>query len=129
MIVAEVKEGLLLSGRVNELMHELAASGIRLAVDGFGTGSSALAYLGDLPVDVVKIDRCFVPQLGHERTRILLRSAIDMAHALGMHAVAEGVETEAEADVLTEIGCDGIQGYYVGAPEPAPLVHRYDVIG
>ena len=130
LIVAEVKESLLQSGRAHELMTSLVDGGIVLAVDGFGTGSSALAYLADLPVSVVKIDRSIVGAVGRSnnaRTRILVRSAIEMAHALGLSAIAEGVETAAEATALAEMGCNGIQGYFTGAPEPAPLVHRYAV--
>ncbi len=130
LIVAEVKESLLQSNRAHELMTSLVDGGVVLAVDGFGTGSSALAYLADLPVSIVKIDRSVVGAIdraNNQRTRILVRSAIEMVHALGLSAVAEGVETTTEAAALAEMGCDGIQGYFTGAPEPAPLLHRYAV--
>lgn len=129
LIAVEIKESLLPSGRAVELLTKLEAGGIMIGVDGFGTGLSPLSYLADLPLTFVKIDRGFISRLGHERTLILVRSAIDMAHALDLRVVAEGVETKEEADTLAAIGCDGIQGYFSGPPGPAPAVHHFDVIG
>jgi EAL domain-containing protein (putative c-di-GMP-specific phosphodiesterase class I)/DNA-binding NarL/FixJ family response regulator len=127
LIAAEVKENLLSSDRAVQQLTKLDAGGIMVGVDGFGTGASALSYLADLPVRYVKVDRRFIARLDHERTLILVRSAIDMAHALGLYTVAEGVETETEALTVATMGCDAIQGFFTGPPQPAPATHRHDI--
>ncbi len=94
--------------------------GIRIAIDDFGTGYSSLAQLRHLPVDELKIDRSFVMGLpaGHADAAIV-RSAIDLAHNLGLEVLAEGVETEAAFEWLRERGCEQAQGFLIGKPMPA----------
>jgi diguanylate cyclase (GGDEF)-like protein len=97
-----------------ERLHEM---GVQLAIDDFGTGHSALAYLKTLPVQELKIDRAFVMNLDQDdRDRSIVRLTIDMAHRLGLQVVAEGVETEAVATQLAELGCDAAQGYLFSRP-------------
>ena len=100
-----------------ERFHELGA---RIVIDDFGTGYSSLAYLARLPVDEIKIDRSFVGDMRHNDThRVIVQSTIDLAHNLGLVATAEGVEDSVTLDVLAEMGCDMVQGYYISGPLPA----------
>ncbi len=104
------------------LMH-LREMGIRLLVDDFGTGYSSLAYLRRFAVDVIKIDRVFIAGLGHDRTdETLVRALIEMAHALNIEVVAEGVETDAQRNCLQSLGCDAIQGYLLSRPVTADVL-------
>jgi diguanylate cyclase (GGDEF)-like protein/PAS domain S-box-containing protein len=97
-----------------ELLHE---QGVRLAIDDFGTGHAGFAYLKDFPVDELKIDGSFVAGLGVSvEDTAIVTSCIDVAHAVGMRVVAEGVETRAQLDRLAELGCDIIQGYLYSTP-------------
>ncbi|GAB7190738.1 hypothetical protein NUM3379_14450 [Kineococcus sp. NUM-3379] len=94
--------------------------GVRLALDDFGTGYSSLAYLRDLPVDVLKIDRSFLREVETDhRNASIVRSVIDLGHNLGMHVVAEGVETPGALRFLRDLGCDLGQGFLLGRPVPA----------
>ena len=99
------------------VLDELRRNGCRIAIDDFGTGFSSLNYLVRLPVDTVKIDRSFVSMLGASpETVALVSNMIQLSHALDFSVVAEGVETEAEADLLRARGCDELQGYLLGRP-------------
>ena len=102
-------------GQTLEVLHRLRHIGVRLAIDDFGTGYSSMPYLRELPVDEVKIDRRFVADLDAGDDTIA-RSVIDLGHNLGLHVVAEGVETAAALQRLTELGCDSAQGYHLGMP-------------
>ena len=94
-----------------------ARGGLRIAIDDFGTGYSSLAYLARLPVQQLKIDRSFVASmLGDHPTGLIVRSVVGLGRALGMEVVAEGVETEAQARRLRELGCDELQGFLLGRP-------------
>ncbi|HEY6203258.1 MAG TPA: EAL domain-containing protein [Candidatus Limnocylindria bacterium] len=104
--------------------------GVRVAVDDFGTGYSSLSYLNQLPLDEVKIDRSFISRLVRDpQTSSIVRTAIDLSHALGLDAVAEGVEDEATLERLKLLGCDRAQGYFIARPMPAdavlPWLQRY----
>jgi predicted signal transduction protein with EAL and GGDEF domain len=97
-------------------LHDL---GITLAVDDFGTGYSSLAYVKDFPVSVVKIDRSFVDGIDlAPRSQAIVRGIVALVHSIDMKVVAEGVETEGQYRVLTELGCDFAQGYLLGRPCP-----------
>jgi len=99
------------------LLHELKSLGIRLALDDFGTGYSSLNYLSRLPVDTLKIDRSFVIDLEESKERYdLVRNVIQMSHDLGMQVVAEGVETQAQFELLQALNCDEVQGYFISPP-------------
>jgi diguanylate cyclase (GGDEF)-like protein len=118
----ELTERILMSepGRVADTLSALERLGVQLSLDDFGTGYSSLVLLQRLPVSEIKIDRSFVKRLltSPDDTKIV-RSIVDLAHALGIEAVAEGVETEEIWDVLEELGCDSAQGWYVSRPLPA----------
>jgi diguanylate cyclase (GGDEF)-like protein len=113
------------------LLAEVVSMGVTVSVDDFGTGYSSLAQLRRLPVQELKVDRSFVQELGrsHEVERIV-RATVEMAHALGLRVVAEGVESAATATLLREMGCDLAQGNHFGEPvEAAELVRRFGFPG
>lgn len=117
----EVTEsGLLDSGdEPVQRLHELRAMGVRLAIDDFGTGQSSLAYLQQLPVHELKIDRSFVSRADADPRRgALLASIIRLAQGLELVVTAEGVETAAELVLLKDLGCDLAQGYLLARPQP-----------
>ena len=95
-------------------LAELRALGVRVAVDDFGTGYSSLAYLRDLPVDVLKIDRSFTSRLPGDQP--MFAFIVELARAIGATTVVEGVETDEELRLVTELGCDEAQGYFLSRP-------------
>ncbi|GAA4499746.1 putative bifunctional diguanylate cyclase/phosphodiesterase [Gluconacetobacter tumulicola] len=122
-LCVEVTEGIALdhaSDEIAEALHVLHTAGIRIAFDDFGTGYASLVHLLRFPVDIIKIDRSFVRQLtmparnAHE----IVRSVISLGKALHKQVVAEGIETEAQAAILRELGCDYGQGYLFARPGP-----------
>lgn len=118
----EIVESLLLHNReaVADALRRLRAIGVRVAIDDFGTGYSSLAYLRDLPVDCLKIDRSFVANLLTSGKDAAIVSAMtSLAHDLGMAIVAEGVENDEQRLMLRTIGCDTLQGYHLGRPVSA----------
>jgi diguanylate cyclase (GGDEF)-like protein len=118
----EVTESMLMTDthRASATLRALRDAGVTVAIDDFGTGHSSLQLLSQLPVDVLKIDRSFVQDLpANRRHRLVVQMTISLAKSLGMKTVAEGVETEAQVEVLQELGCDVIQGYLVLRPAPA----------
>ncbi len=105
--------------RVRRELERLRALGVQIAIDDFGTGYSSLSYLKNLPVDVLKIDRSFVTDLpGSNASKAIVAAAVELSHRLGLDVVAEGVESDAQYEFLTSIGCDFIQGYAVSKPVP-----------
>jgi diguanylate cyclase (GGDEF)-like protein len=102
--------------RARVVLADLKGLGLQLALDDFGTGYSSLGYLEQFPIDVVKIDQSFVARLGHEPASSIVRAVIDLAHALDMGVVAEGVETTAQHDELAALDCDSCQGFYFAPP-------------
>ena len=102
-----------------EALHALKALSVRLGLDDFGTGYSSLGYLRRFPLDVLKLDRSFVSELGADAAAdSIIAAVIDMARALGMEVIAEGVETEAQLSILRRLGCHLAQGYYFARPLP-----------
>ncbi|HEX2807424.1 MAG TPA: bifunctional diguanylate cyclase/phosphodiesterase [Kineosporiaceae bacterium] len=122
-VTLEVTESLVMSdpAQAREDLQALRTYGIQIAVDDFGTGYSSLAYLRHFTVDQVKIDRGFVSGLrrGAGVDIALLRGILDLCRALGVQAVAEGVEEAETLEILAELGCDLAQGYYLARPRPA----------
>ncbi len=108
------------------LLKELRRIGVGTAIDDFGTGHSALAYLKKFDFSVLKIDKTFIQGLDQDPVnRALVQAIVDMAHALGLRTVAEGVETEAELARLKQIGCDTVQGYLLSQPLPARKMEAF----
>ena len=100
--------------------RRLGETGVHLSIDDFGTGYSSLAYVRKLPAEELKIDRSFVMDLETSAdARAVVDAVIHLAHALGLKVVAEGVETERQRDVLTQLGCDELQGYLFAKPMSA----------
>ena len=115
----EITEGAMMENRDDALltMNQLKALGVTIAVDDFGTGYSSLSYLKHFPVDTLKIDRAFVKELSEETTDSNIVAAIvQLARSLDLSVMAEGVETEAQMELLERYGCDTIQGYVLAPP-------------
>ena len=124
-LTLEVTERLLVQAAGPALDHlgELRRAGVRLAIDDFGTGYASLAYLRQLPVDIIKIDRSFVAGLGEDDTLTLLTKAIiQLGRDLGIAVVAEGIESSRQLGLLRDMGCGLGQGYLVAAPMSATEV-------
>jgi diguanylate cyclase (GGDEF)-like protein len=104
-------------------LDAVKAIGVRLAIDDFGAGPSSLASLRQLPIDTLKIDRSVVNGLGsNPREGQVVAAVVNLGHALGLHVVAEGVETDAQLRKLREVGCDAAQGFLIGRPVPEEQV-------
>jgi EAL domain-containing protein (putative c-di-GMP-specific phosphodiesterase class I) len=122
-LVLELTEGVLMHDR-DDVVAKLTALkqlGIRIAIDDFGTGYSSLGYLTQLPVDILKIDRCFIADFGtSSEGSVVAEAVVRLSQALHLEAVAEGVETSGQAEGLRELGCPLSQGYYFSRPlDPA----------
>ena len=124
-LVLEITETALMSDPEGALttLQQLRALGVLLAVDDFGTGYSSFTYLKQFPVDELKIDRSFVTGMTTDAgDRAIVASCVHLAHAMGLVAVAEGVESPGERDALLALGCDQAQGYFFSRPVPADAV-------
>jgi EAL domain-containing protein (putative c-di-GMP-specific phosphodiesterase class I) len=98
---------------------EIDELGVRLLLDDFGTGYSSLLFLRDLPLDVVKLDRSFFDDLDRPVVRTIVSATVEMAHALGLKIVAEGIETQSALAAVRELGCDAVQGFVKHPPVAA----------
>ena len=117
----EVSETTVMSDphRVTEVLSALRALGVRLSLDDFGTGQASLAYLKQLPLDEVKIDRAFITGMSDDHgDAVIVRSTIDLARNLGLDVVAEGVESASVLETLVALRCNSAQGYYLSRPLP-----------
>ena len=127
MLQLEITESLLIRDlhRATHVLQEISDSGISIAIDDFGTGYSSLSVLKALPINVLKIDQSFIRDLGDTlNDHAIVRAIVNMAHALGLKVVAEGVETEKQLSVLAKLGCDELQGFLFSQALPAhDLVH------
>ncbi len=100
-------------------LDRLKALGVRFSIDDFGTGYSSLSYLKRLPADAIKIDKSFVKGLGEDAgDTVIVGMVVKLTHNFGMEVVAEGVESEGQANILKEMGCDFGQGYHFSRPLP-----------
>ncbi len=117
----EITEGVLIEDfdRGLALLRRLKALGVRISMDDFGSGYSSLSYLQAFPFDKIKIDRAFVINLGRNpQSAAIVRAVIGLGHGLEMSIVAEGVETQEQLGFLADVGCDAVQGYFIGRPAP-----------
>ena len=123
----EITESVLiddLSG-VKDKLYLLREYGIRVSLDDFGTGFSSLSYLKGLPIDTLKIDKSFIDNVVEDdSSRIITESMISMVGKLGFETIAEGVENQDQYEYLRDIGCDAIQGYLLGRPEPVSEIEK-----
>jgi diguanylate cyclase (GGDEF)-like protein/PAS domain S-box-containing protein len=123
----EVTESLLVDsdGSATRVLQALREAGMPVLIDDFGTGFSALSYLHTIPCDVIKLDGSFVHSIGEDaRLRAIVRHSIELAHDLGMAAVAECIESAAQADLLRAMGCDFGQGYHYSRPLAPEALER-----
>ncbi|HEV7526270.1 MAG TPA: EAL domain-containing protein [Acidimicrobiia bacterium] len=121
-LVVELTETTVMTspGRAAEMMRQLRTIGVRISIDDFGTGHSSLAYLTTLPTDELKVDRSFIQALSTDpNSETVVRAIVDLARSLRLDVVAEGVETEEDADTLRNLGCPTGQGYLYSRPLPA----------
>jgi diguanylate cyclase (GGDEF)-like protein len=119
VVTLEMTESVFLrdSERTLVVLNDLKVLGMKLALDDFGTGYSSLSYLKQFPVDIVKIDQGFIADLDRDTTsHAIVAAVVDLAHALGLAVVAEGVETVRQRDEVAALGCDACQGYYFARP-------------
>jgi diguanylate cyclase (GGDEF)-like protein/PAS domain S-box-containing protein len=126
LVEIEVTEHVLMASGskfVHRALAMLKAAGVTIALDDFGTGYSSLSHLRDFPVDVVKIDKSFVQRMLEDaEIAAIVAAVINLAKSLRIVSVAEGIETEEQAEMLKASGCNLAQGYLLGAPQPAELV-------
>ncbi|HEV7887437.1 MAG TPA: EAL domain-containing protein [Acidimicrobiales bacterium] len=121
----EITESILMEERAGAALKRLHALGVHMAVDDFGTGYSSLLYLRRFPVDTLKLDRFFVSGLGrNDEDTTIVRAIIDLAHALGLKALAEGVERPEQRQILRDMGCDMGQGFLWSRALPAEEMGR-----
>jgi diguanylate cyclase (GGDEF)-like protein len=124
----EITEGAMMvdRDRASRVLQDLRSLGVQISIDDYGTGYSSLAYLGLLPIDELKIDRSFIAGLlSSTATAAIVRSTIALGHDLGLVVVAEGVEDQPTWDVLVELGCDTIQGYFASRPLSADALESW----
>lgn len=124
----EITESVLIDdfGRAQAILRRLKSLGVKIAMDDFGTGYSSLSYLQSFPFDKIKIDRSFVTDLeSNSHNAAIVRAVITLAKSLNLPVLAEGVETEQQRLILSQEGCDQIQGYLIGKPQPIEI---YDAL-
>ena len=123
-LVLEITETTIISDfdRCKQVVDQLGALGCVVSIDDFGAGFTSLPYLSRLTIGELKLDRTFLTELARdERTKdhALIRATVELAHALGLQVVAEGVEEQSTLDILSRLGCDMAQGFHIGRPAPA----------
>jgi EAL domain-containing protein (putative c-di-GMP-specific phosphodiesterase class I) len=127
----EVTESVMLdrgAARIAAVLGGLRTAGMTIALDDFGTGYASLLHLKRLPVDRIKIDRSFIAGLpDREEDLAIARAIISLARALGCETVAEGVETAAQMQTLARLGCDTVQGFYIGRPVPVGTFRKVTI--
>jgi diguanylate cyclase (GGDEF)-like protein len=127
-IVIEITEGQIMQDpeEVIDVLARLGIMGLSLSIDDFGTGQASLTYLKELPVEKLKIDQSFVQDIvTNPDDQLIVRATIELAHTLDLKVVAEGVETLAVCEMLREMSCDHVQGYYISRPLEAEQVSRW----
>lgn len=128
LLIIEVNESVMMQNveTTINILHELKAFGVQIVIDDFGTYYSSLQYLNNFPLDMIKIDRCFVrDMIDHKKDRELVKMIIELSHQLGMKVIAEGVENKTQLELLRELECDEVQGYFYSKPMEVSEVERY----
>jgi diguanylate cyclase len=129
----EITEGQIMldQEQVIRILNQLSSMGISLSIDDFGTGQASLTYLKKLPVEKLKIDLSFVKDMmKDDNDRTIVEATIKLAHTLGIEVVAEGVESIEVHDLLQQMGCDYVQGYYISKPMDAEhIIHWCETSG
>jgi diguanylate cyclase (GGDEF)-like protein len=126
-LLLEITETLLMDNdsRTSKVLAEFREMGVRLAVDDFGTGYSALSYLREFPVSTLKIDRSFIQDIAESQSHLgLVQAIIAMAHGLHLKTIAEGVETAEQSEILAELNCDMVQGYFYSKAVPSSEIRK-----
>ena len=125
-LILEITETTLMADRERsrDVVQRLHNLGLTISIDDFGTGFSSLAYLSELAVGELKIDRSLIDQLdsGNSKNEAIVRTTIELGHSLGLRVVAEGVEDARTQELLASFGCDLAQGYFLARPQPAELL-------
>jgi diguanylate cyclase (GGDEF)-like protein len=117
-LILEVTENVLINDASVDRISKLRKAGYRIALDDFGTGFSSLSHIARMPIDILKIDQSFIARFDDsERDRLLLKNIVAMAKDLDLHIVAEGIESEHQADQLADMGCPNMQGYFFSKPK------------
>jgi EAL domain-containing protein (putative c-di-GMP-specific phosphodiesterase class I) len=127
-LLLEVTESLLMEDRdrATSVLGRLREQGVGVAIDDYGTGYSSLAYLAELPVTELKLDRAFVAGMTESwRAESIVISTLHLAHALGLVLVAEGAEDQETVDLLASLGCDMVQGYHLSRPLPPAALEEW----
>lgn len=131
-LVVELTESLLFDtlNTASETLQGLRNMGIEIAIDDFGTGYSTFKLLKQLPVDIIKIDQMFIRELANNKVdAAITRAIIDIAHALDMRVIAEGVESAEHVELLQQLGCDSIQGFYLSEALPRTEITKILMVG
>ena len=126
-LMIEVTESVFMhdSSAAAAVLNDLRSAGIGISIDDVGIGYSSLGYLEQLPVDQLKVDRTFVSRLdGSKRALAIVRSVVELAHAVGLQVVAEGVENSDQHSTLLAMGCDRAQGFLYARPVPPDSIPR-----
>jgi len=128
-LILEITESMLMSGqqRTQAMLRQIAATGVRFALDDFGTGYSCLAYLKTYPISALKVDRSFIIGVDTDDvSKAIVRAILNLAQALNLKTVIEGIETEAQAAALRGMNADYLQGYLFGRPMlPEALIEQF----
>lgn len=111
------------------ILLDLKSLGIKISLDDFGTGYSSMSYIQEFPFDRIKIDRSFVTSMNVDpKSRAIVEAIIHLAHSLQIPVVAEGVETEDQAEALARLACEELQGYLIAAPAPVEIIFEDDTL-
>ena len=112
--------------RAQEILKDCQNSGLIISIDDFGTGYSSLSYLHYFPINILKIDRSFIVDIEKNKSSSnLVSSIISLGHNIGMSIIAEGIEEQTQSDLLKDMGCDKIQGYFYSRPVPENDIIKY----
>ena len=127
-LILEITESTIMDdpARTIGMLNKLSSMGVTLSIDDYGTGYSSLAYLKNLPVDELKLDRSFVTDMRTDRRdAVIVRNTIELAHELGLRVVAEGIEDAETQTLLADLGCDLAQGYHICRPRTSSQLHDF----